>query len=81
MPRQKRINIPGTVHHVIVRGLDGQKLFFDDKDRNKLLFLLQTALKKTECQCYAWALMSNHFHILIRTGGKYIKRNNLKLTN
>ncbi len=68
MPRQKRINIPGAVHHIIVRGLNGQELFYDDKDRIELISRLKTALQATECQCYAWSIMPNHFHLLIRTG-------------
>ncbi len=70
MPRQKRINIAGTLHHVIVRGLDGKKLFKDDIDRKEILRRLEKALKETKSLCYAWALMSNHFHLVIRTGTK-----------
>lgn len=70
MSRQKRINIPGTVHHIIVRGLNGKKLFIDDIDREEILIRLEKALKETQSICYAWCLMSNHFHLIIRTGVK-----------
>ncbi len=68
MPRHKRINVPRAVHHVIARGLNRQVIFLDDHDRGDFLSRLETALSQTGCQCYAWALLSNHFHLLIRTG-------------
>ena len=68
MPRHKRIDIPGAVHHVIVRGLNRQNIFLDDMDRADFLRRLETALSDVGCRCYAWALLSNHFHLLIRTG-------------
>ncbi len=70
MPRHKRINIPGAVHHVIVRGINRQDIFFDNHDRNDFLARLERALAETNCQCYAWALLTNHIHLLIRTGGR-----------
>jgi len=60
MPRHKRINVPGAVHHVIVRGINRQNIFFDSHDRNDFLARLEKALKETGCQCYAWALLGNH---------------------
>ncbi|MDA8163429.1 MAG: transposase [Desulfobacteraceae bacterium] len=68
MPRHKRINVPGAIHHVIVRGLDRQDIFLDDHDRRDFLDRLETGLAQTGCRCFAWALLSNHFHLLIRTG-------------
>jgi REP element-mobilizing transposase RayT len=68
MPRHKRIDIPGAVHHVIVRGLNRQDIFLDDMDRSNFLRRLETALSEVGCRCYAWVLLSNHFHLLIRTG-------------
>ena len=68
MPRHKRIDIPGVVHHVIVRGLNRQDIFLDDADRINFLGRLETAISEVGCRCYAWALLGNHFHLLIRTG-------------
>ena len=70
MPRHRRIDCPGVVHHVIVRGIERRKIFFDENDNHEFLKRLERALLQTGCQCYAWALMSNHFHLLIRTGDK-----------
>ncbi|MFC1643462.1 transposase [Chlamydiota bacterium] len=70
MPRDKRIDIPGAIHHVITRGLERRDIFLDAADRKEFLSRLELALEKTGCQCLSWALMSNHFHLLIRTGVK-----------
>ncbi len=70
MPRHKRIDVPGAVHHIIVRGLNRQDIFLGDKDRADFLGRLETALSQTGCRCYAWALLNNHFHLLIRTSDK-----------
>ncbi|HDL01345.1 MAG TPA: hypothetical protein ENH23_03840 [candidate division Zixibacteria bacterium] len=60
MLRHKRINVPGVVHHIIVRGINRQDIFFDNHDRNDFLGRLERALAETGCQCYAWALLGNH---------------------
>jgi REP element-mobilizing transposase RayT len=48
--------------------LNRQDIFLDDKDRSNFLDRLAKGLSLTGSQCYAWTLMSNHFHLLIRTG-------------
>jgi REP element-mobilizing transposase RayT len=60
MPRHRRLNIPGAVHHVITRGLNRHDMFLDDNDRSNFLDRLAKGLSLTGSQCYAWALMSNH---------------------
>lgn len=70
MPRHKRLNVPGAIHHVITRGLNRQDIFFNDNDRNDFVARLEQGLSQTGCRCYAWALLDNHFHLLIRAGTK-----------
>ena len=70
MPRHKKINVPGAIHHVIVRGHNRQQIFLNDKDRNDFLSRLEEGLSQTGCRCLAWSLLSNHFHLLIRTGSR-----------
>jgi len=70
MPRSKRIDVPGAIHHVIVRGIEKTRIFLADTDRNEFLSRLKAGLSKTKCQCYGWVLMPNHIHLLIRTGAK-----------
>ena len=68
MPRQARIDAPGTLHHVICRGINRRKIFTDDDDYTLFMSRLGMLLKETRTRCLAWALMTNHFHLLLRTG-------------
>ena len=68
MPRKSRIDVPGALHHVIGRGIDRSKIFLGDDDRDDFLERLAANLKRTKTTCYAWALLPNHFHLLLRTG-------------
>ncbi len=68
MPRSARIDAPGALHHVIVRGIGRRKIFDDTTDRNAFLDRLGTILDETATACFAWALIPNHFHLLLRTG-------------
>ena len=68
MPRQSRIDAPGALHHVIVRGIARRKVFFDDTDRGRFLDRLGSILHDRDTACFAWALIPNHFHLLLRTG-------------
>ena len=65
MPRQPRLDIPGVLQHVIVRGIDGTDIFRDDEDREHFAKRLSTLLVDTGTDCYAWALIPNHFHLLL----------------
>ena len=68
MPRKSRIDAPGSLHHIIVRGIERRKIFVDDMDRNNFLDRTGSILAETNTSCYAWALIPNHFHLLLRTG-------------
>jgi len=68
MPRQSRIDAPGALHHIIARGIARKEIFRDDTDRENFLDRLCAILKETKTVCYAWALIPNHFHLLLRTG-------------
>jgi len=68
MPRLARLDAPGVLHHVIIRGIERRKIFKDNKDRDNFLDRLQILLPKTNMSCFAWALLPNHAHFLFRTG-------------
>jgi len=68
MPRTARIDAPGALHHIIGRGIERRQIFQDNADRNNFINRLSTILKQTSTYCYAWALIPNHFHLLLRTG-------------
>ncbi len=68
MPRKARIDAPGALHHIIVRGIEKRNIFKDNPDRQSFVKRLGKILKDTKTPCYAWALMPNHFHLLLKTG-------------
>jgi REP element-mobilizing transposase RayT len=73
MPRRARIDAAGALHHIICRGIERRKIFRDDVDRQGFIARLGRVLKETQSVCYAWALMPNHFHLLLRTGSTPIR--------
>jgi len=68
MPRKARIDAAGALHHIIVRGIEGTKIFRDDIDRDNFLDRLADLLLKSRTRCFAWALLPNHAHLLLQTG-------------
>jgi REP element-mobilizing transposase RayT len=66
MPRNARIDLPDLLQHVIVRGVNRCDIFADDHDRLRCLERLSVLLVETHTECLAWALMPNHFHLLLR---------------
>ncbi len=72
MPRRSRIDAPGVLHHIMGRGIERRPIFQDDADRNDFLKRLGDNLEESRTPCYAWALLPNHFHLLIRTGATSI---------
>ena len=68
MPRKARIDAPGALHHIIVRGIERRRIFTDDQDRDNFIERLGDIVTETETFCLAWALIPNHAHILLRSG-------------
>jgi REP element-mobilizing transposase RayT len=67
MPRRPRIDFPGAMHHVFARGIEKRDIYHDDDDRCNFLGRVGVNLAKWNMRCCAWALMPNHFHLLIRS--------------
>jgi len=68
MPRGPRVDALGCLHHVMLRGIERRLIFYDDCDRRDLLDRLSRILPEAGMQCFAWALMPNHVHLVLRTG-------------
>jgi REP-associated tyrosine transposase len=68
MPREARLDVPGTLHHVMVRGIEGSKIFRDEEDRQVFIDRLRSLVRETESRILAWALMDNHIHLLVVSG-------------
>lgn len=68
MPRGPRLDTPGVIHHVMVRGIEGRSIFSDDRDRQDWVDRLAAVAPETGLSVIAWALLPNHIHLLVRTG-------------
>ncbi|UCH23887.1 MAG: transposase [Deltaproteobacteria bacterium] len=68
MPRKARIDAPGALHHIIVRGIERRRIFYDDQDRDNFIRRLGDIITDTETFCFAWTLIPNHLHLVLRTG-------------
>jgi putative transposase len=74
MPRGPRLDAPGVLHHVMVRGLERRPIFRDDRDRADFVRRLAALAETGAMSVYAWALLSDHVHLLIRTGARPLAR-------
>ncbi len=79
MARPFRIEFASTLHHITPRRNARQDIYLTDENRQRFLALLHRACDRYQWQCYAYCLMSNHYHLLIDTqmptlfkGMKYI---------
>ena len=68
MPRKARIDAPGALHHVIVRGIERRKIFRSDYDRKNFLNRISELIPAPHTDCFAWALLPNPFIIADRFG-------------
>ena len=68
MPRQARLDVAGTLHHIILRGIEKRQIFDDDLDREAFVKRLGHLASETGTKVYAWSLMTNHAHLLLRSG-------------
>jgi putative transposase len=66
MPRQKRVLSPTQVYHVMVRGNSGRDIFLDNDDKQKLLRIIINKKRENQFILYAYCLMDNHFHLVLK---------------
>ena len=68
MPRKARIDGPGALQHIIIRGIERKAIFKDKADRADFIERLGRIITESQTGCYAWVLMTNHVHLLLKTG-------------
>ena len=68
MPRRTRLDAPSILHHVIIRGIERRPIFAGLADRREFFKRCRDLFPETGTACYAWALLTNHVHLLLRTG-------------
>lgn len=74
MARRSRFHLPSTIYHVMLRGNDGQTIFFSDEDRCRLCLLMQEGVERFGHSIYSFCFMSNHIHLAIKVGEASISR-------
>lgn len=65
MPRRPRVHIDGVPLHIVQRGHNRQPCFFAEEDYFAYLHWLAEALKEAQAALHAYALMTNHVHLLL----------------
>jgi len=68
MPRKARQRSKTGIYHVIIRGINRQDIFHDDEDKTTYLERLTTYKNQCEFELYAYCLMDNHVHLLLKEG-------------
>lgn len=68
MPRQSRIDLPGYLYHIIIRGIERKPIFKDKYDYELFSNKFAEVLADSGGKCFAWVFMPNHVHLLIRSG-------------
>jgi REP element-mobilizing transposase RayT len=68
MPRVARKKSETGIYHIIIRGINKQDIFEDDEDYEKFLQVVQQYKEKSVYQIYAYCLMGNHMHLLLKVG-------------
>lgn len=85
MPRIARITEVDFPHHVVQRGNNRQRVFFDNQDRQAYLNFLRKYIKECSCKVNAFCLMPNHIHmilvpLLVNTLSKMMQKLSLSYT-
>ena len=66
MARRAREASETGIYHIMIRGIDRQLIFNDDEDCERMLQILADVKDVSGCEIYAYCLMSNHGHFLIK---------------
>ncbi|KAB8126811.1 transposase [Gracilibacillus oryzae] len=72
MPRKARVKSRTGIYHIMFRGANRQEIFHDEEDNLKFIEILKKYKEKFNLQLYAWCLMSNHIHLLLKEGQEAI---------
>jgi len=65
--RPLRLEVEDGFYHVVARGNERNAIFKDDTDRRRFLELLGRTLERFAWRCLAYCLMTNHYHLVVRT--------------
>lgn len=68
MPRRAREKSSTGIYHVMLRGINGQIIFEDNEDYDKFIQIIKEYKEECGYKIYAYCLMSNHIHLLMKEG-------------
>ncbi|MFH1476077.1 MAG: transposase [Verrucomicrobiota bacterium] len=74
MARHLRLQFPGAIYHVTIRGNGRQSIFADDRDRERFLERLADSVETYRVRLYLFCLMTNHVHLVIETPSGNLSR-------
>ena len=74
MARRIRFQTPASTYHVMLRGNDGQPIFFSEGDKVKLCLFIQQGVERFDHTIEAFCFMSNHIHLALRVFDTSISR-------
>jgi REP element-mobilizing transposase RayT len=67
MARPLRIEYPGAFYHITARGNERKDIFWDERDKERFLAYLETAVVRYKAVIHVYCLMNNHYHLLMST--------------
>ena len=67
MPRMMRFEHPGSLVHIMARGIDKQPIVIDNEDKIEFLKRFAQCLSQVGYRCLSWCLMRNNYHLFLRT--------------
>ena len=68
MPRTARTKSPTGIYHVMLRGVNRRQIFFDEEDNERFISILNSYKSAYGHELYAYCLMGNHVHLLLKEG-------------
>jgi len=74
MGRVWRIEYESALYHFMFRGNDGRDIYLNDADRNLFLETISEMSKRFEVDVFTYVLMSNHYHLLVRSHRSNLKK-------
>ncbi len=74
MPRKARQKSGSAIYHIIMRGINRQVIFKEDEDCHYFLQTLKIYKEQCEYELYAYCLMSNHIHLLLKVGSEPLEQ-------
>lgn len=72
MPRKAREKSSTGIYHLMLRGINRQKIFLDEHDFSRFIDTVRRVKEKSRFLVYGYCIMENHVHLLLREGREEI---------